>query len=44
MNMLVNAYRKNGKLKILGFCFGHQFIAHAFGGKVEKMANQIVCL
>ena len=25
-----------GKAKILGICFGHQIIAEAFGGKVEK--------
>lgn len=44
MSMLVNAYHKNEKLKILGFCFGHQSIAYAFGGKVEKMPTQIVHL
>jgi len=34
MSMLLTAYRKNPKLRILGFCFGHQSIAYIFGGKV----------
>ncbi len=40
--MLLKAYKKNYKLKILGFCFGHQSIAYLFGGKVEPMKQQIV--
>lgn len=44
MAILLNAYRKNEKLNILGFCFGHQSIAYAFGGKVEKMSKLVVHL
>lgn len=29
----------NLKLPFLGFCLGHQLMANALGGKVEKMAN-----
>jgi len=28
-----------GKAKIVGICFGHQIMAEAFGGKVEKSAH-----
>jgi len=44
MSMLVKAYRKNEKLRILGFCFGHQSIAYAFGGKVHAMKERVVHL
>ena len=30
---------RNGVQKLLGFCFGHQSIAVALGGKVERMKN-----
>ena len=33
---LVQALKVNRKLKVTGFCFGHQIIAHAFGGRIEK--------
>lgn len=44
MSILVQAYHKSQKLKILGFCFGHQLIAYAFGGMVHKMQKQITYL
>jgi GMP synthase-like glutamine amidotransferase len=31
---LVQALKVNQKLKVSGFCFGHQLVAHAFGGRV----------
>ena len=40
--MLVQAYHKNPKMRILGFCFGHQSIAYAFGGKVAAMKQKVV--
>ena len=30
---------RNGQQKLLGFCFGHQSIAIALGGSVERMRN-----
>ena len=30
---------RKGKQKLLGFCFGHQAIATALGGEVERMKN-----
>lgn len=30
------AKQKNESLKIIGFCFGHQFLTKAFHGKVIK--------
>ncbi len=35
--LLVDWLRKaRGKTRLLGICFGHQIMAHAFGGRVEK--------
>lgn len=31
---LVQALKINKQLKVTGFCFGHQFVAHAFGGRI----------
>lgn len=36
MKLFKQAVDKNQKLRIVGFCFGHQFLAKAFGGKVIK--------
>lgn len=33
---LSNALNLNKKLKILGTCFGHQFLAHLHGVEVSK--------
>ena len=33
---LFSALEVNKKLKVLGFCYGHQMIAQALGAKVEK--------
>lgn len=30
---------QNEKIPFVGICFGHQFIAHMFGGKVEPAGN-----
>lgn len=27
-----------GRTRLVGICFGHQALAHAFGGAVEKVA------
>ncbi|MBE7220829.1 MAG: type 1 glutamine amidotransferase, partial [Caulobacteraceae bacterium] len=31
--------RANGRAKLLGICFGHQIMAEALGGRVEKSAK-----
>ena len=33
---LLKALEINKKMKVLGFCFGHQMLAQAFGAKVQK--------
>lgn len=33
---LMEALEINKKLKVLGFCFGHQLVAQAHGARIEK--------
>lgn len=35
--MLLRAVR--GRVPLIGICFGHQIIAHAFGGRIERAAQ-----